>query len=419
MNHLHVKYLIAGGGIAASAAAEAIRSLDAEGSLLMIGQEANRPYNRPALSKDFLAHRNRRDDLFTLAAGWFAEHHVDLRTGRRVAHLDTSRNSAVLDSGEDISFDRLLIATGATPRRLRLPGADLPNLFYLRTLDDAHRIGHAIDVAQASGIAHDKGRGRVVVVGAGLLGVELAASLATLNLAVDLLVGAPLPWPMLAGEVAGAVVLEHLLSLGVAVHNDRWATAFRGAGRVQHVSLDDGSTIDCDLAIAAVGCIVNLNLLRGTTIAAETAILTDSHCRTSTDTIFAAGDCAAIYDPLFGKYRMIDHWDHARLTGTLAGTNMAGGDSSYDAVSAYNTIAGGLSMTVWGEPKRIFRRIIRRSIGSPHNHLIEIGIDTDDCVCMVLQIGHRADTERLPSLVRRRLNVAGHETDLADGSVPI
>ena len=273
MNRLHVKYLIAGGGVAASSAAEAIRSIDRDGSLLMVGQEANRPYHRPPLSKRFLAHRGQHDTLFTLPANWFAEHHVDLRTGRRVSHLEPGRRAATLDSGQEVSYDRLLIATGATPKRLKISGADLPNVYYLRTLDDAHRLGHAIDAAHVAGLPHEGGHGRVAVIGGGLLGVELAASLSTLKLGVDLVVGAPLPWPGIAGETAGAVAVEHLTKLGVAVHAGRSATGLTGAGRVQHVTLDDGTSIDCDFAVAAVGSTVNLDLLRGTHVAAETAIL--------------------------------------------------------------------------------------------------------------------------------------------------
>src|SRR5579871_3460128 len=129
MNNLHVKYLLVGGGLASSCAAQAIRELDHDGPLLLVAQEVNRPYHRPPLSKEFLRREKPRRDLFTQDPAWFEQNRVELRTGRTVAHLNASRMSATLSSGEDISFDKLLIATGATPAPLTIPGSRLPNLF--------------------------------------------------------------------------------------------------------------------------------------------------------------------------------------------------------------------------------------------------------------------------------------------------
>jgi 3-phenylpropionate/trans-cinnamate dioxygenase ferredoxin reductase subunit len=165
MSHLHVKYLLAGGGVASSAAAVAIRKIDPISPLLMIGQEANRPYNRSPLSKDFLRRSTRHTDLFTLPDGWFSRNNVELRTSRRVAHLDTARCAVTLDNGKEVSYDRLLIATGASSARLDVPGDQLPNLFYVRTLEDVERLGHAIDIAKSVG------HKQVTVIGGGVLGV--------------------------------------------------------------------------------------------------------------------------------------------------------------------------------------------------------------------------------------------------------
>src|SRR5215208_2135573 len=134
MTVLHVKYLLVGGGVASYAAARAIRELDAEGSLLLVGQEINRPYHRPPLSKSFLRRQTTRESLFAAEPGWFRASNVELRTGRRVSHLDVARHTATLDNGEEISFDKLLIATGAAPVHLPVPGANLPNLFHLTTI---------------------------------------------------------------------------------------------------------------------------------------------------------------------------------------------------------------------------------------------------------------------------------------------
>ena len=145
----------------------------------------------------------------------FAAHEITLRTNRRATRLDTTRHAVTLDSGEDILYDQLLLATGASPRHLDIPGRDLPNLFYLRTLQDADRLHHAIAQAQREGRPHPSGRGRAVVIGAGLLGVELAASLSRLSLGVDIVSAGEQPWHSFAGPAFGRFVASHLEHSGV------------------------------------------------------------------------------------------------------------------------------------------------------------------------------------------------------------
>ncbi len=190
----HVRYLLIGGGLASISAAQAIRDRDARGELLIIGQEINRPYHRPPLSKEYLRRQKGHDELFTHPVNWYRERGIALRTGRRGSRLDTSRQAVTLDDGTEISFDLLLLATGASPRHLGIPGADLPNLFYLRTLEDADRLHHAMDQLERL----RRRKPQVAVIGGGVLGVELAASLRQLELGVELIVaGASL------GEVCG------------------------------------------------------------------------------------------------------------------------------------------------------------------------------------------------------------------------
>src|SRR4051794_9332793 len=214
MNHHHVKYLLVGGGVASSAAAQAIRERDREGEVLLISQEATRPYNRPALSKEALRARQPKAVLFTHPPGWYEEHGVELRTGRRVSHLDVARHAVTLDDGKEISYDRLLLATGASARHLTIPGHELPSLHYLRTFDDLERLHHAVDKAKAEGHRQTRAgstrRGRVAVIGSGLLGVELAASLTQVGLEVDLLIKGEHPWSRFAGETTARWVSRFL-----------------------------------------------------------------------------------------------------------------------------------------------------------------------------------------------------------------
>ena len=443
MSVLHVKYLIVGGGLAGSAAAEAIRAIDPQGELAMVGREAIRPYHRPPLSKTYLGKRTPREELFVQPAGWYAEKRIQLRTGVRAAHLDVARRVVTLESGEGISFDRLLLATGMSPSHLTIPGAELPNVYYLRTLDDVERLGHAIEKAKregskqpssanggalasastpdvnASGISESRGRGRVTVIGAGALGVEIAATLTQLGLAVDLIASRDYPWNKFAGEHTGKFLAHYLEKHGVTVHANRRPLRLEGDGRVQRVVLDAQTAIACDFVVAAVGAVTNKELLRGTTINAEKAILVDNRCRTNVANIFAAGDCAAVFDPLFGKHRIIDHWDHAKVTGAIAGTNMAGGDVGYETVNYFFSDVFDLALSGWGESKQIDRRLIRGSTTLESPDFLEIGIAADGRIAQVLAVNHAGEDELLRDLVQNRVRVDGREESLKDPAFPL
>ena len=414
MNNLHVKYLLVGGGLASSSAAHAIRQIDREGSLLLVAQEVNRPYHRPPLSKEFLRRQKHRRELFTQEPEWFEKNHVELRTGRRVSHLDAGRMTVTLDNGEDVSFDKLLLATGASPAPLKVPGADLPNLFYLRTLDDCDVLHHAIDKALREGRPHDRGRGRAVVIGGGVLGVELSASLTQIGLSVDLLLSHSHPWDKFAGEATGRFISLYLQKRGIRVHPDSAPRRVEGDGRVQRVVVPEAANLECDLVIAAVGAIPNRDLLHGTPISAGRAVLTDEHCRTNVPNIYAAGDCAAVFDPLFGKHRVLDHWDNAVVTGRLAGRNMAGVTESYSAVNNFFSDVFELTLNGWGDSRHLDRRLLRGTPNVDAPDFVEIGIGADGRVSQVLSLGHQGEDELLRDLVGKRVLVNGNEEALKD-----
>ena len=424
MNHQHVKYLLVGGGVASSAAAGAIRALDPEGSIMLLAQEHVRPYHRPPLSKSFLRRQTRREELFTTPADWFERNRVALRTGRRASRLDTARSSVALDNGEEVSYDRLLIATGASPEPLHVPGSHLPNIYYLRTLDDEERLHHAIEQAKHEARLHPGGpHGRAVIVGAGFLGVELAGTLTQLGLGVDLITTA-LPWDRFAGETVGRSVARYLESNGVHVHAGSRPLRLEGDGRVQRVVLESGEVVRCDFVFAAVGAAANKDLLRNTSIGAGKSILTDDRCRTSVPDVWAAGDCAAMFDPRFGKHRPVDHWEHALVTGALAGRNMTGANEAFTDVNHFNSEVFDLELHGWGEARLVDRRIVRSASAATGDlpDLIEFGVAADGRVAHVLSLRKRGDTSdhaQLKELVGRRAMVAGIEERLKDPTVPL
>ena len=410
----HVKYLLIGTGTAGCSAAVAIRERDRNGSMLVIGAEINRPYDRTALSKTFLQRTRPREVLFTVASDWFSRNTVQLRTRCRAVHLDVARRSVTLDSGESIAFDQLLLATGAVPKRLGIPGDDLPNVFSLRSLDDADRLGHAIDTAKADGRPHDRGRGRVAVIGGSWLGIEIAASLTQLGLAVDLLVPGDRPWEKFAGPTIGGAMHAWLEQHGVTVQTHSRVIRLEGDGRVQRVIAIGERPIACDFAVACVGSVIPKDLLRGTSLAAETAILIDSHACTSAPGIYAAGDCAAILDPRFGKHRLVDHWNHATATGTLAGINMAGGNERFRGMEPLFSEVFGLKLTGWGESRLVYRYLTRGTPTTDPTTAVEIGVGADGRIAQVLMLGDSPEGAQLASLVERRVSVEGREEEIVN-----
>ncbi|HQY87071.1 MAG TPA: FAD-dependent oxidoreductase [Tepidisphaeraceae bacterium] len=420
MKRQHVHYLLLGGGVSAGEAAVAIRKFDRKNAAMIVTSESIRPYRRSELSRGYLRRELGREAVMTLEPDWFANEGVTLRTGRRATQIDVDRHLVSLDNDEQILFDRLLIATGAVAKHLTIPGANLPGVHYLRTLDDADRLLNTIESAKLQGHFHDlvderagrRLRGRAVVIGANMLGVEVASSLRQVGIHVELIARNANVWHRFAGESVGRLVGRTLSDAGIAVHENEIATRIEGDGRVQRVVLSSGKVVEADFIVACVGTDQNRDLLRGTPVAAERTILVDAQCHTSASNVWAAGDCCTVFDPHFGKHTPISRWEHAVFTGQIAGTNMAGGSATYDKIPANVTRWLGRTATGFGESRFVDHRIVRQV---DSDRLIEFGVARDGRLAQILIIG---DVDSmLPNaqqLVEKRVNVAGREDVLRD-----
>jgi 3-phenylpropionate/trans-cinnamate dioxygenase ferredoxin reductase subunit len=254
----------------------------------------------------------------------------------------------------------------------------------------------------------------VAVIGSGLLGVELAASLTQMGLEVDLLLKGEHPWPRFAGETTARWAARFLEQHGVAVRPLSAPLRLEGDGRVQRVILPNHEVLACDFAVAAVGIVANKELLRGTPIAAEKAILTDEFCRTTVGDVYAAGDCAALFDPLFGKHRLLDHFDSARHVGALAGRNMTGANEAYADVSHFWSDLFDVTLHAWGESRHVHHRLVRGNSSAESPDFIEFGLSADSRISQVVAVNHAGDAEALKQLVKHRAAIAGREELLKD-----
>jgi 3-phenylpropionate/trans-cinnamate dioxygenase ferredoxin reductase subunit len=310
-------FVIVGGGMAGAIATQTLREEGFDGRITLLAQEQNAPYERPPLSKDYLQGKAERDSIFVQPEPWYAEHAVELSLGSAVTSLDPASRTTTTANGSQLQYDKLLLATGSKPRRLDIPGADLDGVYYLRNVEDSDRL--KIEFAQAD---------RVVIIGAGWIGLETAAAARAAGLDVTLLVSGDLPLEHVLGPEAAAIFDELHRSHGVDLRYRTTAVELTGRhGTVTGVTLSDGTRIDADMIIVGVGVAPRTELAAAAGLKIDNGIVVDEHLRTSDPDIFAAGDIAQTYNPRLGRHIRVEHWANARRQGAVAAKAMLDQDA--------------------------------------------------------------------------------------------
>lgn len=319
-------FVIIGAGLAGAEAADTLRAEGFAGRVVLLGEERVRPYDRVPLSKQYLRSEPGGHQLFVHDEDYYGAHDIELRLGTRAAAIDVDGQQVVLESGERLDYDQLLLTTGSLLRKLRLPGADLQGVHYLRRLSDADRLRDAITAAH-----------RVVVVGAGFIGCEVAASARQLGKEVALVDVAPLPIEHALGREIGEFYRQVHADHGVDLHLGVGVSAFRGASTVEGVELSDGQVLAADVVVIGVGVQPRVELARSAGITVDNGIATDEHLATNVPGIFAAGDVANARHPVLGTGLRLEHWSAALEQGPVAARNMLGMEVVYDRVPFFFT----------------------------------------------------------------------------------
>jgi len=312
--------MIVGGGMAGGNAAATLREEGFPGPVVLIGREPGVPFGRPPLSKTYLRSEEDLDGWYVRPAGWYAEHEVELRTGAVAVAVDPAAHAVTLASGEELGYEKVLIATGGRNRRLGIPGASLPGMHYLRTK------------AECDAIKQEAAPGRrAVVVGMGFIGCEVAASLTQLGVRVTAVFPGKDPLErVLGGQVGGLIGAIHRAH-GVELLPGEQVAAFEGTERLETAVTASGRRIACDFAVAGVGIQPDVP---DVPVAQENGILADELCRASAPDVYAAGDVANHLHPLFGRIR-VEHYNNAEKQGAAAARSMLGSTAPYDYLHSF------------------------------------------------------------------------------------
>lgn len=312
-----IDYLIIGGGVAGGHAVYEIRKHDAKGKILVVSKENHFPYDRPPLSKEYLAGKEKKSDVFFRADSYYKRNKVEFYKEREVQRIDTSAQNVTLEDGGKLSYKTLLIATGGRPRKLNVPGGDLDGIYYLRTIEDCDAIKEVAKTKSA----------QVAIVGGGFIGCEVAATLRSRGLNVTLMDNKPHLLSVAFDEEAGNWIREYQSQKGVHVMNNVTVTQFvsdNTGKKVNGVQLKDGEIIPADYVIVGIGIELNTEIAKEAGLAVDNGIVVDQFMKTSANRVFAAGDIARFYSPLFDQNLRVEHVDVAQRQGAVAGANMVG-----------------------------------------------------------------------------------------------
>ncbi|WP_405730419.1 FAD-dependent oxidoreductase [Streptomyces sp. NBC_01537] len=408
-------FVIVGAGLAGAKAAEALRSEGFTGRVILIGDERDHPYERPPLSKGFLIGNEDRDSVFVQPAAWYAEHDVELHLGQPVVSLDREAKTVTLGDGSALHYDKLLLATGAEPRRLDIPGTDLAGVHHLRRLAHAERL---------KGVLASLGRenGQLVIAGAGWIGLEVAAAARGYGAEVTVIEPEPTPLHSVLGPELGEVFAELHREHGVRFHFGAKLTCITGQdGMVMSVLTDDGEEHPAHDVLAAIGAAPRTALAEAAGIAmaersAGGGIAVDSRLRTSDPDIFAAGDVANAEHPLLGGRLRVEHWANALNSGPVAARNMLGKDLPYDRVPYFFTDQYDLGMEFSGHaaPGAYDQVIARGDVGK--RQFIAFWL-SEGRVLAGMNVNVWDVTDTIQKLIRSGVTV---DPDLlADPSVPL
>lgn len=404
MTTQEIDYLLLGGGAASAIAATTLRLEHAAGSILILSADNHPPYLRPALSKQLLLGISSEEQILLHPESFYHEQDIGLALQSPVSSVDPAARLVTTTKGERYRYGQLLIATGVRPKRLALPGADLPGVHYLRSIDDCKLLRREVEA----------GARRAVVLGASFLGMEIATALIALGLDVTLVEREDHVLPYVHAPEISDYFRRHAEEHGATVILSDVLAAIHGSHRLSSIETASGRHLPCDLLFVGIGVEPASEFLSGSGIALDDdgLVLVDDQLRTSVPGVFAAGDITRFHDPVFARRRHIEHWDNAVKQGRLAARNMLGQRRRYDEVSYFFCDIGDISFNVLGAPEEADERIARGSLADGGLALFYL---KDDVSRALFSAGRPAEETRgAEGLIRYRVNLRDVKHRLPD-----
>jgi 3-phenylpropionate/trans-cinnamate dioxygenase ferredoxin reductase subunit len=393
--------------MAGARTAEALRNLGCEGRIVLVGAEQEVPYERPPLTKGYLAGTAPRENLAVVAGHWYAEHDVELELGTAAVTLDLHDAAVTLADGRRIGYDRLLLATGSAPRRLDVPGADFDGLFYLRDVGDADRLR-----------AELTGRPRqVVIIGAGWIGLEAGSVARTMGHEVTVVEPGPSPLHAALGSELGRFFAQVHRHHGVTFRLGTGVARLAGsAGRVTAVETDRGELLPADVVVAGIGARPRLDLAVAAGLMTENGVVVDASLRTSHPDVYAAGDIASVWQPFLAQHARIEHWAAAHDHGPVVAASMLGLPSEHDRLPFFFTDQYDLGAELAGHLRPGgYERVVFR--GDPDSGAFVAFWVAAGRVAAGMNVNVWDVTDQIQTLIRSRAVITPEA--LADPDVPI
>lgn len=396
-----VDFLLVGGGLASAQCAAELRKRGAEGSILLAGREPEPPYERPPLSKEYMRGEASREDAYVNPAGWYEENGVELLTGTSVMSLDPAARTAKLQGGDEVSFGKALLATGAMVNILRVDGAENEGIHYLRAFGNSDAIRADAEAAE-----------HVVLIGGSYIGTEVAASLTAKGVKCTIAMIEDVALSRTFGEDAGRWFQEQLESHGVTVLGGEELEAFEGDGRVKAVLTKSGRAIECDAVVVGAGVRPDTMLAERAGLEVENGIVCDAKLATSAEGVYAAGDCCSYESVVHGRRIRVEHWDVAMQQGMHAAGNMLGEDADYDVVPYFfSDLADWASLEYVGPAYEWDDEVWR---GDRDAGEFSVWYLKDGRVAGALSVGRSEDLAEARRMLADGVDVSTHRGEIAD-----
>ncbi len=398
-----IKYLIIGGGIAGTTAAETVRHDDAFGSIAIISEEPYPVYSRVMLSKhDFYSKEWEEDKIWFRKPDWYQKKNIELIAGKSAVSLNAGKKIVRLSDGNEIEYKKLLIATGSCARKWTVPGSDKKNIFYLRNLNDAKAIREKIKTAK-----------KAVVIGGGFVSFEMCHILRQFNIDTTLILRESYYWEPILDKNEAAAVEEALIKGGVKIFKNSEVGEVTGVEFVESVVLKDGTKIDCDMIIAGIGVVCSLDWLKNTGLQTGRGVLANEYLETNLTDVWASGDVAEFNDLILEERVQLGNWLNAQQQGRIAGLNMAGKREPFRLVTSYSTGGFGISICFVGDVRPDADRVMisRGTLESRSGARIVL---KDGEIIGATLINRMPELSLISKLIETDFKISGHETELAD-----